>query len=117
MQTSTSGAQNYKFWLRLLMAACLCVCFWGTQPAAAAPVTIRTGYYYDMDYMHKDAGVYKGYNIDYLYAVANYANWQYQFVDYQGFNEAYIALQKGEIDILPALFPSPDRKASCRERV
>ena len=110
MQTSTSGAQNYKFWLRLLMAACLCVCFWGAQPAAAAPVAIRTGYYYDMDYMHKDAGVYKGYNIDYLYAVANYANWQYQFVDYQGFNEAYIALQKGEIDILPALFPSPERE-------
>jgi signal transduction histidine kinase/ActR/RegA family two-component response regulator len=110
MQTYTSGAQNYKFLLRLLMAACLCLCFWGAQPVAAAPVAVRVGYYYDLDYMHKDAGVYKGYNIDYMYAVANYANWQYQFVDYQGFNEAYTALQKGEIDILPALFPSPERE-------
>jgi ABC-type amino acid transport substrate-binding protein len=103
------GAHNYKFWLRCLVAVCFCFSLLGGHPAAAAPTPVKVGYFYDADYMSKKDGVYKGYNLDYLYSVANYANWEYQFIDYQGFSEAYAALQKGEIDVLPSLFYSPER--------
>jgi ABC-type amino acid transport substrate-binding protein len=117
--TYKPGAHNYKFWLRCLLAVCFCFSLLGGHPAAAAPTPVKVGYFYDADYMSKDDGVYKGYNLDYLYSVANYANWEYQFIDYTGFSEAYTALQKGEIDLLPSLFYSPERAATdfvCRRQ-
>jgi signal transduction histidine kinase/ActR/RegA family two-component response regulator len=109
MSIHKAGPQFYKFWQFCLVAACLCFSLLGGQTAVAAPTPVKVGYFYDMDYMHLENSIYKGYNVDYLYAVANYTNWQYQFVTFKGFGEAYAALQQGEIDLLPSLFYSPER--------
>ena len=69
--------------------------------AAAAPTKVRAGYFYNGDFMHKAAdGSYEGYDIEYYYTLAGYANWDLSFVEYDSLNDALAGLQSGEIDIM-----------------
>ncbi len=71
---------------------------------------VRIGYYFDSDYYYKDHdGNYCGYNVEYLYEISKYTNWQYQYIDFGSFENAYAALQTGEIDLLPSLFYTEER--------
>lgn len=91
----------------LLLLNDLCV------PAAALetpPETVKIGYYYDSDYFYRDEhGNYCGYDAEYFYEISKYTNWEYQYIDFDSFEEAYAALEKGEIDILPSLFYTQER--------
>ena len=79
----------------------------------AAQRTVRIGYYYDSDYFYKNEdGSYHGYDAEYLYEISKYTDWTCQYVDYNSFEEVYAALEKGEIDVLPALFYSEERAQS-----
>jgi signal transduction histidine kinase len=99
--------------LALLCAALILAAFCAPLQARAAetqPQTVRVGYYYDSDYFYKDDnGRYNGYNVEYYYEISKYANWDYQYIDYASFDDAYAALQRGEIDILPSLFYTQER--------
>lgn len=94
----------------------VCLLLWacpGSVWAAADTevTTVKVGYFFDGDFMDKDSkGAYRGYNVEYLYEIANYANWQYEFVNFHGFDEAYAALKAGDIDVLPGIFKSPERE-------
>lgn len=73
--------------------------------------TIKVGYYYDGDFLKKaPGGIYEGYDVEYLYEIAKYTNWKYEFVDFDGFESAFHALERGEIDLIPNLFKFPDRE-------
>ncbi|MFZ2757081.1 MAG: transporter substrate-binding domain-containing protein [Atopobiaceae bacterium] len=79
----------------------------------AAGQTVRVGYYYDSDYYYKgDDGIYGGYDAEYFYEISKYTNWQYQYVDFDSFEDAYAALESGQIDVLPSLFNTPERAES-----
>lgn len=85
-------------------------------PAVKASATanngqiVKIGYYYDSDYYYKDDhGNYCGYDVEYLYEISKYTNWQYQYVDFGSFEDAYSALENGEVDLLPSLFYTKDR--------
>lgn len=70
-------------------------------------------YYEDGDYMARsEQGGYVGFNIDYLDEIARYANWSYDYVDYAGFEDAYAALEAGEVDLLPSVYRTEERARS-----
>lgn len=75
-----------------------------------ASTQVKVGYFFDGDYMYKDSdGDYYGYNVEYLYEVARFAGWKYTFVDYESFEDECAALERGEIDLIPAMFYSKER--------
>ena len=72
--------------------------------------TVTVAYYEDGDYMLRDANnECSGFNIDYLNAIAQYAGWTYEYVDYGTWERAYGALASGEVDMLPSVYHSAER--------
>jgi len=72
--------------------------------------TVRVGYFYNGDFMHKDEdGMYAGYDIEYYYTIAGYAGWNIQFVEYDSLQSALGGLEKGDIDIMSGLSKTPER--------
>ncbi|MCI1722837.1 MAG: transporter substrate-binding domain-containing protein [Lachnospiraceae bacterium] len=109
--------QKNRHWLKKFIASllvfALLAALFPAYPVGAADrenQTVRIGYYYDSDYFYKnDQGDYCGYNVEYFYEISKYTNWQYQYVDFSSFEDAYAALEKGEIDLLPSLFYTEER--------
>jgi signal transduction histidine kinase/CheY-like chemotaxis protein len=96
----------------VILLICLSASFFPATAIAAetSSRTVKVGYYYDSDYFYKDNdGNYCGYDAEYFYEVSKYTDWQYQYVEYGSFEDAYAALVKGEIDVLPALFHTEKR--------
>jgi signal transduction histidine kinase/ABC-type amino acid transport substrate-binding protein/FixJ family two-component response regulator len=106
---------------RFLLLLLAVILFTAYLPAAAyaqtktTEKTVKVAYYSDGDYMGKTRnGEYKGYNIEYLYEIAAQAGWKYKFVDYDSWEDAMKGLDKGEYDIMPALFKTKERQARYR---
>ncbi len=77
------------------------VCF------ATQPKTVKVGFSYDGDFMYKDGrGRYCGYEVEYLYNVAQTAGWQIQFIDINDLND----LNNGSIDMLCGIVRTPERE-------
>jgi hypothetical protein len=91
-------------WIKKAIAAFLIiVLFIALFPAVKASAAenhdqvVKIGYYFDSDYYYKDNnGNYCGYDVEYFYEISKYTNWQYQYVDFSSFEDAYAALQAGE---------------------
>lgn len=82
----------------------------GSGTSGNPPQTVKVGYYYDGDYYYKSAdGSYGGYDVEYYYEIAKYTGWHYEYVDYGSFEDAYAALENGQIDLLPSLFYTQER--------
>lgn len=72
---------------------------------------MRVAYYEDGDFMSVNGdGQYCGYNIEYLDEIGRYANWTYEYVDYPSWEQAYAALEAGDVDILPAVYKTAERE-------
>jgi hypothetical protein len=56
-----------------------------------------------------DQGDYCGYDVEYFYEISKHTDWQYQYIDFGSFEDAYAALETGEIDLLPSLFYTEER--------
>ena len=87
----------------------------GTAAAAITgsnAVPVRVGYFSNGDFMHKDAdGSYSGYDIEYYYTLAGYADWNLRFVEYDSLQSALAALDRGEIDVMSGLSKTDERKS------
>lgn len=121
IRTSAPIAQRVR---HLLTAGFVTVCLLACAGASAAPAhaenaadsapgkTVTVAYYEDGDYMLKsDDGTYSGYNIDYLNEIARYADWSYEYVDFDTWEQAYDAIASGSVDILPSVYHSDRRDA------
>ena len=102
-------------WEKWLTTACLCFCLClfttGQVLAAAGSQPVKVGYDVTGVLLHKsDQGIYRGYNVEFLYEIAKYTGWEYQFVPYDTWAAALKALSAGEIDILPTVLKSPQRE-------
>ena len=99
--------------LAALLFACCGFFFPGCGAwAAEAPVTVRVGYFYNGDFMHKTGdGSYEGYDIEYYYMIAGYANWKIKFVEFDGLQPALAAMERGEVDVMSGLSKTPEREA------
>jgi signal transduction histidine kinase/ActR/RegA family two-component response regulator len=102
--------------IKSLSVILICFLLAGTFPAVKAngednsSRIVRIGYYYDSDYYYKDdSGNYCGYDVEYFYEISKHTNWQYEYVDFGSFEEAYDALENGDIDLLPSLFYTEER--------
>ena len=77
-----------------------------------AQQTIRVGYDSSGIYLYRDAaGTYRGYTVEYLYEIAKYTDWNYEFVPFAKWSGAIDALERGDIDLLPTVLKSPERQA------
>lgn len=75
--------------------------------------TVKAGYFYNGDFMHKNEdGAYAGYDIEYYDMVAGYADWSVEFVEYDSLNSALAALKSGEIDMMSGLSKTQERENS-----
>jgi signal transduction histidine kinase/ActR/RegA family two-component response regulator len=83
----------------------------GTIHAEDARRTVKVGYFSNGDFLYKNsAGDYEGYDVEYDYTLAQYANWNIQFLDFSSLVEAETALQNGEIDLLSGLSKTAERE-------
>lgn len=105
-------------WLRLMTAGFLVFAFLlgmipqasAAQTAQANQTTVRVGYFYNGDFLHKEAdGSYSGYDAEFYYTLAGYANWKVEFVEYPNLNAATAGLEKGEIDVMSGLSQTEER--------
>lgn len=73
--------------------------------------TIRIGSYYHAGFMQQaQAGDYIGYVPEFLQELAKYSGWSYEYVTYADWESAYNALIAGEVDLMGALYRSPERE-------
>ena len=97
----------------------LCGCLWFLAgmgfflPGAMAEeqTVIRVGYDPSGIYLYQgEDGGFQGYNLEYLYEIAKYTDWKYEFVPYPQWADAIAALENNEIDLLPTVLRSPERE-------
>lgn len=83
----------------------------GSSLANSSATTVKVGYYYNAGYMHKDeSGDFEGFDVEYLYTLAGYANWNIQFVEYSSLSDALAALNRGDIDLMTSLAKTTERE-------
>ena len=97
---------------KVMLFLCLFLClFVAGKTQAAGQKTIKVGYDTAGVLTSKDTeGNFRGYNVEFLYEIAKYTNWNYEYVPYQAWGEALAALEKGEIDLLPTVLKTPERE-------
>ncbi|MCI7056274.1 MAG: transporter substrate-binding domain-containing protein [Selenomonas bovis] len=103
-------------YLSLLLALCALVCLLPAAAAAedAAPPThakVRVGYSASGSMLYRDEdGHYLGYDALYLYEIARYTGWDYEFIPYTNWSQAVADVAAGRIDLLPTVLKTPERE-------
>ncbi|MCH3943653.1 MAG: transporter substrate-binding domain-containing protein [Atopobiaceae bacterium] len=114
-------SRRFQTWHVLALVVALVVALLSLGPAtpvdaaeASSPqTTVRVGYFDNGDFMHKAAdGSYEGYDVEYFYTLAGYANWKIQFVDYPNLSAALEGLKAGDVDMMSGLSKTAEREAS-----
>ena len=68
---------------------------------ATSAKTVKVGFYSHGIYLNKSSmNVYDGYDVEFLYEIAKYTNWKYDFIDFKDFESAFDAVKKGEVDMI-----------------
>lgn len=102
---------SFMKWTKALIIGMVGLLLIGCLASAQASALVRVGFYEDGDYQHRlESGGYAGFNIAYLQEIAKFTQWEYQFVDCASWEQAYAKLAAGEIDILPAVYQSEERR-------
>jgi signal transduction histidine kinase/ABC-type amino acid transport substrate-binding protein len=94
-----------------LLCLFLCSLMTGQALAAENTKTVKVGYDLSGVLTHKEAdGTFRGYNVEFLYEIAKYTNWNYEYVPYQSWDQALTAVAEGQIDLLPTVLKTPQRE-------
>ena len=104
--------KNYQSWSKIILVL-LCLCFWaaGNSLAFGQDKPIKVGYDVTGVLLRCDKqNVFRGYNVEFLYEIAKYTNWNYEFVPYDTWDGALRDLSLGRIDLLPTVLKSPERE-------
>ena len=71
---------------------------------------VKIGFYGDGGYMSRNkSGGYVGCNFEYSQKITKYAGWKYEVVDGKSWENTLNMLERGEIDILPAVYYNDER--------
>lgn len=99
--------------LRITLAVLVALCSFLSCPllcAAEINARVRVGYYEDGDYMSRNRnGEYTGYNFEFLHEISKFSGLNYEVVDGVSWENTLAMLEKGEIDLLPAVYRTPER--------
>lgn len=72
---------------------------------------VRVGYSSSGSMLYRnDEGNYRGYDVIYLYEIAKYTNWDFEFIPYDKWDEAVRDLELGKLDMLPTVLKTPARE-------
>ena len=83
----------------------------GGEEENAEPQTVRVGYSVSGSMLYKGENEeFRGYDAIYLYEIARYTNWRYEFVPYQSWGKALEDLEAGKIDLLPTVLKTPEHE-------
>ena len=82
------------------------------RPAAAeVQAPVRVGYSTTGSMLYQDEhGTYRGYDVLYLYEIARYTGWTYEFIPYDNWAQAVADVAAGKIDLLPTVMKTPERE-------
>lgn len=105
MKKRTTGKRRAFAFAGLLSAALVLLAafrFPAEASAESGPRKVRVGYYPLVNYQEYDAaaGEYRGYSYDYMIALAQYADWEYEFVPVDSYDDGLALLEQGGIDLL-----------------
>lgn len=79
--------------------------------APPAHTKVRVGYSASGSMLYRDEdGRYRGYDTIYLYEIARYTGWDYEFVPYTNWSQAIADVAAGRIDLLPTVLKTPERE-------
>ncbi len=72
---------------------------------------VRVGYYESSGFQEydEDTGIYSGYSYEFLMAMQQYTDWEYEFVPC-GFSEGLSMLERGEIDLMNNVSMTDERE-------
>lgn len=98
--------------LRLLpLLLSLCFPLLPLPAHAAGKMEAFVGYYEDGDYMRRNRdGEFIGFNIEFMQEISKYSGLRFRMVDCVSWKNALSMLEKGEIDVLPAVYRTPERE-------
>ena len=108
--------KNIKYvWRMAITLAMFLLIFVNTSKVFASSEKnqkVRIGWY-DSPFNHIDSlGRRSGYGYDYQRRIASYTGWTYEYVD-GSWSHLIEMLERGEIDILSDVTPTPERKRRC----
>jgi len=104
------GGRTAKFLLNIILAVNLSFNAFSALPAAAEETSasrkVKVGFFTINNFQEYDQGtdVYRGYSYDYMMALAQYANWEFEFVPVT-YDEGIKKLQNGELDLMNYVNP------------
>lgn len=97
----------------LLLLFFLLLAILPSSAKAAEKETVRVGYMPDDAFFYKDKnGQYQGLYAEYLYNIAQYTGWNYEFVSASK-DRLLAMLEKGQLDMLLNINYTPERRAVC----
>ena len=103
MRAHGGRAAHLRALCALILAAGLAAALTASAFASdgASLRTVRVGYYPMSNFQEYDAGTgeYRGYSYDYMLAVAQYADWEYEFVPVS-YDEGLQMLEDGRLDLM-----------------
>lgn len=98
-------------WMAIIAAIILFGAGFRLFAEAADGEFVRVGYYEDGDYMTRSAdGRYRGFNFEFLQEIAKFAGFSYEVVDGESWRRTLRMLREGEIDLLPSVYLTEERK-------
>lgn len=103
---------RFKIWISVIIFCLyLGLTAAGGARAAEPEAPVRVGYDVTGVLLRRDnQEKYRGYNVEFLYEIAKYTNWNYEFVPYDTWDGALKDLAAGKIDLLPTVLKSPERE-------
>ena len=88
------------FILGMIMAIILPLCLHGTVTAQADETVLKIGYDFNSNFIKDNNNEYYGYGVEYLEKIAEYTDWEYEYVKDSSWQESLEKLRNGEIDLI-----------------
>lgn len=86
--------------LGIVIAVCLSMLQTGLVTVKAEEREIKVGYDINSNFIQKSDGQFYGYGVEYLNKIAEYTDWDYQYVNDESWQESLDKLRSGEIDLI-----------------
>ena len=102
MDKKKSSWKNKRQWIVLSVVAALMLTIMPMHKmqVRAEEKIIRVGYDANSNFIQYDGHEYYGYGVEYLEKIAEYTEWEYEYVKDESWHGSLDKLRNGEIDLL-----------------
>ena len=99
-----------KKWIVLCLVATLMLTIMPTDVRAEEKKIIRVGYDTNSNFIRYNGHEYYGYGVEYLEKIAEYTDWEYEYVKDDSWHDSIDKLRNGEIDLLCTVHQTKERE-------